>query len=144
MKTIAAATAVALSLAAAPMALAQTSAPTPAPAVRPATPAANVWYSHQAGEMRASKLIGTSVKNPAGETIGEVNEVVLGRDGNVAALIIGVGGFLGIGEREVAIGFDAVQKTVDERGNLALTVNATKDALKAAPAWEWKSSAAAK
>ena len=53
------------------------------------------WYSRQGNEMRASKLIGTTVQNDADESIGKINEVVLGKDGKVAAVVVGVGGFLG-------------------------------------------------
>ena len=96
-----------------------------------------MWYSHQADEVRASKLIGTKVINTANETIGDVNEVVLGKDGKVAAVIVGVGGFLGMGEREVALTFDSLRMTRDSGNNLVLSVNATKDGLKAAPEWRW-------
>lgn len=140
MKILVAAIAISLTLAASPMVLAQTSTPAPAPSAQTAAPA-DVWYGHQAGEMRASKMIGMSVKNPAGEIIGDVNEIILAKDGKVAALVIGVGGVLGMGEREVAVGFDIVQKSLDEKGNLVLALNATRDALKAAPAWEWKANA---
>jgi sporulation protein YlmC with PRC-barrel domain len=97
------------------------------------------WYSHQTGEMRASKLIGTAVKNQAGETVGDINEVVLSKEGQVAAVVIGVGGFLGIGEREVAVSFDSIRLAQDENKNTVVSLNATKDALKAAPQWEWMS-----
>ena len=83
----------ALLLAASPLALAQTTSP-PAPQTPPAatTPSGEpVWYSRQADEMRASKLIGTKVVNTANETIGDINEIVLAKDGKVAAVIIGVG-----------------------------------------------------
>ncbi len=87
--------------------------------------------------MRASKLIGTSVVNTANETVGDVNEIVLGKDGKVAAVIIGVGGFLGMGEREVALSFNSLQMRRDQRDNLVLVINATKDGLKSAPQWRW-------
>jgi sporulation protein YlmC with PRC-barrel domain len=96
-----------------------------------------MWYSHQADEMRASKLIGTKVVNSANETIGDINEIVLGKNGEVAAIIIGVGGFLGMGEREVAINFESLRMSRDSNNNLVLTVNADKDALKNAPEWRW-------
>ena len=96
------------------------------------------WYTEHGDEMRASKLIGTNVKNAAGETIGSINEVVLARDGKVAAVVIGVGGFLGIGEREVAVGFDSLRVTNDSNGKAVVALNATKDALKAAPEWKWQ------
>ena len=62
------------------------------------TGAQKLWYARQADEVRASKLIGTTVVNAANETVGDVNEVVLTKDGRIAAVILGVGGFLGMGE----------------------------------------------
>ena len=97
---------------------------------QPRQAASRIWYSHQADEMRASKLIGTKVVNTANETIGDINEIVLGKDGKVAAVVIGVGGFLGMGEREVAVNFNSIRMSRDQSNNLVLTVNATKDALK--------------
>ena len=97
------------------------------------------WYTHQTGEMRASKLIGTSVKNQAGESIGDINEVVLTKEGQIAAVVIGVGGFLGIGEREVAVSFESLRLSHDENKNAVISLNATKDSLKSAPQWEWVS-----
>jgi hypothetical protein len=122
----------ALLLAASPL-FAQTTTPPPA-----ASPSGQpMWYSHQADEMRASKLIGTKVVNTANETIGDINEIVLGKDGKVAAVIVGVGGFLGMGEREVAMNFSSIRMSRDSDNNLVLTVNANKDALKNAPEWRW-------
>jgi sporulation protein YlmC with PRC-barrel domain len=95
------------------------------------------WYSHQASELRASKLIGTSVKNNANESIGNINDVILGKDGKVAAAVIGVGGFLGIGEHEVAVNFNSLRLSDDGNGKTLVTMDATKDALKAAPQWTW-------
>ena len=128
----------ALLLAASPFALAQTSPPPPQTPPAATTPSGEpVWYSRQADEMRATKLIGTKVVNTANETIGDINEIVLAKDGKVAAIIIGVGGFLGMGEREVAMDFKSVRMSRDQNNNLVLTVNATKDALKNAPEWRW-------
>ena len=121
-------------------AFAQTATPPVSTPPPPASPSGQpMWYSHQADETRASKLIGTKVVNTANETIGDINEIVLGKDGKVAAVIIGVGGFLGIGEREVAMNFDSIRMSRDSSNNLVLTVNATKDALKGAPEWRWDS-----
>jgi sporulation protein YlmC with PRC-barrel domain len=131
-------------LATSTLALAQTTTSPPAPPTPPAATAPGgqqMWYSRQAEEMRASKLIGTKVVNAANETIGDVNDIVLGKDGKVAAVIIGVGGFLGIGEREVAMSFGSIRMSRDTDNNLVLTANATKDQLKAAPAWRWEDTA---
>jgi sporulation protein YlmC with PRC-barrel domain len=106
-----------------------------------ATPGASAtepqWHRPQAGELRASKLIGLTVRNAAGESIGDINEVVLGKDGRVAAVVIGVGGFLGIGEREVAVRFDALQLARGTDQRTTATLNASKEALKSAPQWKW-------
>jgi PRC-barrel domain len=97
------------------------------------------WYSHQSTEIRASKLIGATVQNDANESIGKINEVILSKDGKVAAVVVGVGGFLGMGEREVALSFEALRLTQDSNGKFQVLFNATKDSLKAAPAWTWSS-----
>jgi sporulation protein YlmC with PRC-barrel domain len=125
------------------LALAQTTT-APAPQAPPAARTQDgqpMWYLHQADEMRASKLIGTNVLNAANETVGSINEIVLDKDGRVAAVIIGVGGFLGIGEREVAVNFNSIRKARDKSNNLVLTMDATKESLKAAPAWRWEDTA---
>ena len=123
-----------------PAAAATTTADTTPPKVQmaPADASSQVlWYSQRSGEMRASKLIGASVLNPAGETIGEVNEVLLDNSGKVNAVVVGVGGFLGMGEREVAISFGSLKMTRDDGGRSVITIDATKDVLKAAPLWTW-------
>jgi len=96
--------------------------------------------------MRASKLIGSKVRNNANENIGDINELILDKDGKVAAVVLGVGGFLGMGEREVALDFKALNIKYDpnamtEAGATTITVNATKDSLKNAPAWTWRGQA---
>ena len=122
-------------LLAAPTAFAQTTT-VDKPAV--STTADGHFYTHQAGEIRASKLIGSKVTNSANESVGEINDVVLGRGGKVAAVIIGVGVFLGMGERDVAISYAGLKFAKDSSDRNIITVNATKDQLKAAPAWKWE------
>ncbi len=148
--------AVAALLLAAPAALAQTST-TPPPASPPASPppaasgapAASpagrmAFYSSRPGQMRASTLIGLNVKNTANETIGEINELILDKEGKVAAVVIGVGGFLGMGQREVAVEYRSLDIKYDagamtETGATTVTLDATKDTLKRAPEWKWTS-----
>ena len=88
-------------------------------------------------DLRASKLIGTSVVNNAKETIGEIDEIVLSKNGSVSHAVIGVGGFLGIGEKAVAVPFSAINLARDEDGDLTVTVNATKDELNSAPSYTY-------
>jgi sporulation protein YlmC with PRC-barrel domain len=101
-----------------------------------------MFYNSQPGQMRASKLIGMNIKNTANETIGEINELILDKSGKVVAVVVGVGGFLGIGQREVAIDYSALTVNYDpnamtDAGATTVTVNATKDSLASAPAWTW-------
>jgi hypothetical protein len=126
-------------------ALAQTATPSPAPSAPPtatAPPSGPSYYTFTPGQMRASKLIGTNVRNAASETIGEINELILDKDGKVAAVVIGVGGFLGIGAREVALDYKSLNVKYDpnamtDAGATTVTVNATKESLSTAPAWTW-------
>ena len=148
MKTLTAASIAALTLVASPLVMAQSqpspSTPPPAATAPKTTTAPGgatqpMWYTHQTGEMRASKLIGTAVKNQAGESVGDINEVVLTKEGQIAAVVVGVGGFLGMGEREVAVSFESLRLSHDENKNAVVSLNATKDSLKTAPQWEWVS-----
>jgi hypothetical protein len=68
--------------------------------------------------------------------IGQVADVLVSQDGQINALIIGVGGFLGAGEKDVAASFNTVKATKKDNKNY-LTMNTTKDALKAAPAFKY-------
>jgi hypothetical protein len=58
---------------------------------------------------RASRLEGLNVYNDNNERIGDISEVLVNSRGEVEAVVIGVGGFLGIGERSVAVPYDALQ-----------------------------------
>ena len=87
--------------------------------------------THKVGEWRASKLVHVDVYNEANEKIGDINDVILDRSGNVAKVILGVGGVLGLGERYVAIAFDKL-KWVDQP--VTLTTASTTSAPATAPA----------
>ncbi len=96
--------------------------------------ATGMWYTAPitTGQHRASDLINQSVYNRANERVGEVNELVLDQNGQVVAAIIGVGGFLGIGERNVAVNFSQLQM-VNDNNTMRLVVNADKAQLQQAP-----------
>ena len=141
MKSVAAATAVSVALCVSPLAFAQQggiSGSQPSPlAVNPTSGAQPQWYTQHGNEVRASKLIGTTVVNDASETVGKISELVLSKDGKVAAVVIGVGGFLGMGEREVAVNFASLRLAQDSNNKTTVSLNATKESLKAAPEWRW-------
>jgi hypothetical protein len=83
---------------------------------------------------RASKVIGASVVNDANETVGKVDEVILGDD-RMPYVVLSVGGFLGVGNKLVVLPYDAIRKT-DEK---LVMPGATKDALKALPEFKYAS-----
>lgn len=64
---------------------------------------------HRDGEWRASKLVGVNVYNQANEKIGDINDVILDKSGKASNVIIGVGGFLGMGEHNVAVPFEKLK-----------------------------------
>src|ERR1700674_4524396 len=68
--------------------------------------------------------------------IGEINDVFVDKDGKVVAFIIGVGGFLGMGEKDVAVSFNSVRATLKD-GKSYLTMNTTKDLLMNAPGFKY-------
>jgi len=84
-----------------------------------------------------SRLLGTKVTNAQNESIGDIADLVIGDGKTVQAVILGVGGFLGIGERYVAVSPDSVTLVRDGDGWKA-SVNATKDELSKAPAFDYK------
>ncbi len=65
-------------------------------------------------QFRASKFVGLAIYGQDNQRIGDVNEILIDNTGNAKALVLGVGGFLGIGEKNVAVPFSAVE-WVNER-----------------------------
>ncbi|HSD93296.1 MAG TPA: DUF4142 domain-containing protein [Methyloceanibacter sp.] len=113
----------------------------------------------------AEALIGRTVENTNGDNLGEINNVIINEKGDVEAVIIGVGGFLGIGEKDVGVPFKALEfrteaemqrsedgtaKETDERrtdardarfdaehGDIVIVLATTKEDLEAAPDFAW-------
>jgi hypothetical protein len=103
----------------------------PAPAAPSATSAAVDYVPAQMeGQWLASSFIGETVRGPNDESIGEINDVLVDKEGRVSAAIIGVGGFLGIGEKSVAVPFASLQMSNERDGRISL--GATKEQLQAA------------
>ncbi|MBY5554569.1 PRC-barrel domain containing protein [Rhizobium leguminosarum] len=107
-----------------------------APAPAPTTDTAQASYlTEQApDQISANTYIGQSVYNGNNESIGSVNDLILKKDGGMVAAIVGVGGFLGIGEKNVAVPMEKItvaQNTQD--GSVKLTTSETAESLKAAP-----------
>ena len=64
---------------------------------------------HKEGQWRSSKLIGVDVYNEANEKVGNIEELILDKSGKVEHVVLGVGGFLGMGEHFVAVAFDKLK-----------------------------------
>jgi sporulation protein YlmC with PRC-barrel domain len=80
-----------------------------ASAQTPTKTADNAATMHREGEWRASKLVGVNVYNDANEKIGDINDVILDKSGKVENVVLGVGGFLGMGEHYVTVGYDKLK-----------------------------------
>jgi sporulation protein YlmC with PRC-barrel domain len=77
-----------------------------------------------------------TVYDPSDNKIGDVDDMLIDKEGHVTALIIGVGGFLGMGEKDVAIPFSALHAS-EKNNKWYRVLNTTKDALKTAPGFTY-------
>ncbi|WP_049735959.1 PRC-barrel domain-containing protein [Rhizobium ecuadorense] len=106
----------------------------PAPAPTADTAQAGYITEQAPDQISANTYIGQSVYNGNNESIGSVNDLIMKKDGGLVAAIVGVGGFLGIGEKNVAVPMEKItvaQNTQD--GSVKLTTSETAESLKAAP-----------
>lgn len=126
--------AMATTLAIGPIAYAQTAPAQTAPATQNAAPAKAATAPATQGA-DARKLIGRNIQNAQNETVGEINSVHIDAAGKIDSVIVGVGGFLNMGEREVALRWSDLQ--VMQNGD-KVVVNMTKDQLKALPEYKYR------
>jgi sporulation protein YlmC with PRC-barrel domain len=101
---------------------AATPAPTPAPATRAQTTTTAPMAT--TGQWRASKLIGLNVYNDQNEKLGDINEILLDQTGKATGVVIGVGGFLGLGQHEIQVTMDKL-KFVNEPVRTTTTTTTT-------------------
>ncbi len=78
-----------------------------------------------------------SVYDPKDSKIGEIADVLVDKSGRIDSLIVAVGGFLGAGEKDVSVPFDAVHVTNKTNNKWYLVMNTTKDQLKEAPGFTY-------
>ena len=100
---------------------------------------AEVKQAQEPGEVLVDDVMGKTVysgQTEDAEDIGDIADLVLDEQGQISAVVIGVGGFLGIGEKDVAIDFDALEFTQDENGELRIVAATTKEELENAPEFE--------
>ena len=87
-------------------------------------------------EWLARVFIGQAVHNAAGETIGDINDLVFNRKGQISTVVIGVGGFLSIGEKSVGVPFGALTFNVGKNGERIIVVALSKQDLVQAPVFK--------
>jgi sporulation protein YlmC with PRC-barrel domain len=112
--------------------------------VAPAAGTMNWDYAPMQGDHLATNIIGMQVYSSAAvdaELIGDINNLVVGQNGEVQAVVIGVGGFLGIGEKDVAVSMDSLEMAMAEDNTQRYVLQATREALNEAPAFEWDENA---
>jgi sporulation protein YlmC with PRC-barrel domain len=117
------------------LALATTSLAGQALAQAPGSPGATLQFVTQqpANEWLARVFIGQAVHNVAGEAIGDVNDLVFDRNGQISTVVIGVGGFLSIGEKSVGVPFGKLTFDVGKNGERVIVVALGKEDLMKAP-----------
>ena len=101
------------------------------------TAAANKAMPATATQFLATKVTGQAVYDKAENKIGSIDDLVVSRDGTVKEAVVGVGGFLGVGEKSVAVPFTEI-KMMTRDGKDWLVLDRSKDQLKAAPAVDLK------
>ena len=104
----------------------------------PASPKADTSFVtvQPEGQWLASRFIGQAVTNEAGQNIGDINDVLFDKTGRLSIAVIGVGGFLGMGEKSVAIPFTSLSFTADATGKRVVTIPLSKERLQAAPSFQ--------
>jgi hypothetical protein len=141
-------------------AMAQASPPAGAPAAPAAKDATadspKFIQAQKTDQFAFSKFKGTDVLGPDNAKVGDVSDILFDKSGKVLGLVVGVGGFLGIGEKDVAIDMNAFQVVPADTGSnttgttratndpmdVKLKVSWTKDQLKNAPDFEYYKAAA--
>jgi sporulation protein YlmC with PRC-barrel domain len=94
----------------------------------------------QPGQMLASDLMNKSIIGANNQRIGDINDLLMSDKGEIVGVLVGVGGFLGIGEKTVAIPFDSVKRSP---GTNQLTASFTREQLEQAPTFVSRSAGSA-
>jgi hypothetical protein len=89
------------------------------------------------GDASANAVIGTKVKNANKDTVGSVEDLYVDASGQIKSVVMSVGGFLGVGSKDVAVKWSDLKQIRDGK-SLALTTNLSKDDLKALPDYKYE------
>jgi sporulation protein YlmC with PRC-barrel domain len=99
-------------------------------------PSAHLMMAVPANGTTVTNYYKQSVYDPSGNKVGAISDLIVEKGGRITTAMVGVGGFLGIDEKNVAIPFDAL-KLSQKNNQWQLTVNTTKDELKSAPGFKY-------
>lgn len=99
---------------------------------------ANTFYKGQTSQqyLAKDKLIGRNLVSPDGHVIGDIEDLIIGENNTVEGVIVGVGGFLGMAEKKIGVQLSALKIDVVDGRYVARLPGATKDVLKAVPAYD--------
>ena len=89
--------------------------------------------SQPQNEWLARLFMGADIQNVAGERVGDVNDLMFDPSGRISTVVVGVGGFLGLGEKNVGVRYDALTFKVGAKGERIIQLAVTKESLAAAP-----------
>lgn len=121
--------------------LAPSNPPTPAassnPSGAPASPDLTVATVKLQGGLRASKLIGSAVYNDQNQKVGSVDDLIVKDDNRIVMAIVSVGGFLGLGNKLVAVPFAQPHLETNKDEMKVTMPGASKDALNAMPTFTY-------
>jgi hypothetical protein len=104
--------------------------------IKPAT----LTYASTPNRTDAAAMIGHKVEDISGNNVGEVEGIHIGKDGTVADVVVGVGGFLGVGQRDVMVKWSALRIIKDADAVDKIVLAATKDELKTMTAYKFERS----
>lgn len=110
---------------------------TRAPASSSASATTSTGDFNTDGQISANALIGAKVRNEARDVVGEIQDIYVDNNGAIKVVVVSVGGFLGVGTKNVAVRWSDIKFTRDGNSALLLT-NWTKDALKAMPDYKYE------
>jgi hypothetical protein len=113
-----------------------TAPPAAAPGRNPTTaPLGDLFVSPAALDLmwRSGDLAGRAVYNVQDEKIGSIDEILFEADGRIAAIVVGIGGVLGLGKKTVAVAYRAFRLSRDDGGNTKVTLDIARTTLEAAP-----------
>lgn len=102
--------------------------------------AAAAAITEEPGDLSASKLVGASIYNGDNVRIGEVEDLIIASNGSVSTVVMGVGGFLGLGEKKVAVPFSSVRAAKGDNNTIMIVVEGTVEGLRALPSYSYASS----